>query len=65
MALPGLAAVLALLPDVSVHASYITLQLAFLFVGSYWLTQYVQECGLDASFGFAVFLIPTSCLWIE
>ena len=56
--LPGLAHLLALGSDPWIDRMYVALQLAFTFIGSYWLAAYSQRCGWSALCGLCFLAIP-------
>ncbi len=56
--IPGLAALLALDSDRYVDTAYIAIQLAFVFLGTFWLSRYAELQGRSVVFGLAFLLIP-------
>lgn len=55
---PGLAALLAAGSDRYVDTAYIAIQLAFVFLGTFWLSRYAELQGRSVVFGLAFLLIP-------
>jgi len=62
---PGLAALLAAGSDRGVDYVYITIELAFVFLGTLWLSWYVQGQSLHAAWGLTFLLIPAVAVSID
>jgi len=63
--LPGLAAVLALGSDSFVDWTYVAIELAFLFLGTYWLSRYAMALDLPAALGLAFLAIPAVAVSVD
>jgi hypothetical protein len=62
---PGLAHLLALGEDARVHASYIAVNLAFIFAGAFWLGRFSVLNGMSPALGFAFLLVPSVMISID
>ncbi len=62
---PGLAALLALGNDSLVDPAYVAIQLAFVFLGAWWLSRYVQARGWHPAFGLTFLLIPAVAVSLD
>ena len=58
IAVPGLAAFLAAGDDRAVDSIYVAIQLVFVFLGAFWLSQYAQSVLRRGAWGLAFLLIP-------
>ena len=65
IALPGLAYLLALGNDAWVDSAYVALQLAFVFLGAYWLACYAQQKNRKVDWGVAFLLIPAVAVSLD
>jgi hypothetical protein len=62
---PGLAALLAAGSDRGVDYVYIAIELAFVFLGTFWLSQYIQNHNLNAVWGLTFLLIPAVAVSLD
>jgi len=62
---PGLAALLAAGSDRGVDYVYIGIELAFVFLGTLWLSWYVQNQSLHPAWGLAFLLIPAVAVSLD
>ena len=62
---PGLAALLAGGSDRGVDYVYIAIELAFVFLGTLWLSRYVQSQSLHAAWGLTFLLIPAVAVSLD
>ena len=62
---PGLAALLAMGSDRGVDYTYIAIELVFVFLGTLWLSWYVQSQGLPAAWGLTFLLIPAVAVSLD
>jgi hypothetical protein len=62
---PGLAALLVWGNDRLVDYAYIAIQLAFVFLGAFWLGRYAQACIAPAVWGLAFLLIPAVAVSLD
>lgn len=62
---PGLAAVLALGSDRYVDYFYFAIQLAFVFLGSWWLARFADASSRDVTWGLAFLLVPAVMVSLE
>ena len=62
---PGLAALLAAGSDQGVDYVYIAIELAFVFLGTLWLSWYVQSHSLHPAWGLTFLLIPAVAVSID
>ncbi len=65
IALPGLAYLLAFGNDAWVDSAYVAVQLAFVFLGAYWLACYAQQKNRKADWGVAFLLIPAVAVSLD
>lgn len=63
--LPGLAHLLALGDDALVDYVYVGLELAFVFLGAWWLARYAQSRGRGCAWGIAFLLIPAVAVSLD
>jgi hypothetical protein len=63
--LPGLAHLLAFGNDAWVDSVYVALQLAFVFLGAYWLALYAQRNHRHVAWGLAFLLIPAVAVSLD
>lgn len=62
---PGLAALLAAGSDRGVDYVYIAIELAFIFLGTFWLSRYMQNLNLHAAWGLTFLLIPAVAVSLD
>lgn len=63
--LPGLAHLLAFGSDAWVDSVYVALQLAFVFLGAYWLAGYAQRNNRSPAWGVTFLLIPAVAVSLD
>jgi hypothetical protein len=62
---PGLAALLAGGSDRLVDYIYIAIELAFVFLGTFWLTRFVENRNLHPALGLTILLIPAVAVSLD
>ena len=62
---PGLAALLAAGDDRAVDSIYVAIQLVFVFLGAFWLSQYAQSVQRRGAWGLAFLLIPAVAVSLD
>jgi hypothetical protein len=62
---PGLAVLLAVGSDRLVDSIYIAIELAFVFLGTFWLSRYVLERNLHPAWGLTFLLIPAAAVSLD
>ena len=62
---PGLAALLAAGSDRMVDYIYIAIELAFVFLGTFWLSRFVEKRNLHPAWGLTFLLIPAVAVSLD
>ena len=62
---PGLAALLVAGNDRLIDYAYIAIELAFVFLGTFWLSRYVHNHGLHPAWGLTFLLIPAVAVSLD